>query len=129
MTLRRILAAAGAGITAFLLVTVAVIEVVRVDPGAGILGVLAGAVAGALVVLGALYAVDGDDCPRIWAVEAAAAFGYVVVGLQALSYVNAPGVRTTLTVPLVVAVAAVAACVVLAGEWYRHRSSHREPAG
>lgn len=110
----------GAGLTTFGLVAVVVIELVEVDPGAGILGVGLGAVAAIMVVAGVV--VSGADAPRHlrWGLTAVAAFGYTVLAVMFVSYSNVvgPGV---VTVPRAVLVGAVVAGAVLAGLWWTRR--------
>lgn len=87
--LRSLVLAAGVAVTAFVLFAVAVIEIVRVDPGAGILGVGVGAVAAAVAFAAIATRPRAALGPR-GPIETIAGFGWALVLLFALSYVNVP---------------------------------------
>lgn len=107
----RFLVGLGAGFTTFLLVAVLVIEAVAVDPGAGILGVLAGAVVG-VAVLGAVVLTFEDAHVTLRSgFQAVAAFGYTALVLFFLEYANVGGLRPAIDV-VSVAVAATIAAVI-----------------
>ncbi len=110
---RTLVVAVGSALTAFLLVAVVVIEVVAVDPGAGIVGVVLGVLAGG-VAFAAVVATPRDRRGPRGVVEAVAAFGWTVLVVLALSYVNAPGARSVGGVATVAVAAVVAVAVGVA---------------
>jgi hypothetical protein len=100
----------GAGLATFLLVTVLVIELLAFEFSAIValpIGLLAG-VAGLLLVV--LTFSDAGRIGRGLSV-AAAGFGYAVLSLLAVSYVNLGGLRSDLSTTLVVTVAASVAAL------------------
>jgi hypothetical protein len=110
---RRVLTASGAGVTTFLLVTVAVIELLDFEFSA-IIGLPVGLLAGlvALVVLWVRLSALGPSVRR--AVGAYATFGLTVLGLLALRYVDiGRGVFSTTVITGIGAVTAVLAYIVL----------------
>lgn len=126
MTPHKLTTLLGTPATTFLLVAAAVIEAVSAatgaDVGPGIVGVLVGAVAAlaALVLVAWRWERLGDPARH-------ALLGYATVGLtflflSALSYVNVPGARETLSVPLNAGIAVVVAVVVTAVAWQSGRS-------
>lgn len=120
---RSLAVAGGVALTTALLVGVAVVEMVRVDPGAGILGVGSGLLAGTLAF--AAVASRGDDTLGPSGVaEGAAAVGWTVLALLALSYVNAPGMRSLDITGLATVATAVGAAVGLV---VRLRGRRRRP--
>lgn len=87
MNARRPLTAIGAGITAFLVVAVAVIELLTVEFSA-IIGLPIGLVTGLVVaVVVFLQHDDGSDTLR-WLAAALAGFGYGLIATVGASYVN-----------------------------------------
>ena len=129
MNLQRLAAVAGAAVTSFLLVgaatIVAVVAATGADVGPGIIGVFAGVAAG-LVAATLVASRWGRVGPRTRSlVLGYAAFGLTVVFLASLSYVNAPGARDLLSVPLNVAIGAVVALAVAVG---RGRLGRAAPA-
>lgn len=116
MTTRTIVAAAGSAATTFLLVGAAVIEAVTAatgaDIGPGIVGVGLGALAA--IVAFVLVSIRWSRLGTVeqWILLGYAAFGLSFLFLSALGYVNVPGARTTLSVPLNAAIAAVVAIAV-----------------
>lgn len=119
MDLRSLLAGIGAGFTAFAITAVLVIEIVEVDPGAGILGVGLGALVG-IAVLG-IVSVRLDDAgdQLRWATEAIAGFGWTALFLLFLSYGDIAGLRSVLSPTSTVVVAAVVAVMIFLGNWIR----------
>ncbi|MFB6353894.1 MAG: permease [Halobacteriales archaeon] len=115
MTLRKLAAVVGAGVTTFLVIGAATIEALTAtiggDIGPGIVGVLVGAVAGLLAVAAVQWRWSALD--RRWrsALLGYAAFGLTVLFLAFLSYVNVPGVDDYLGLPLNLGIAAVVALV------------------
>lgn len=115
----QLLAAVGSALTTLLLVGAVVIEAVAAvtgaDVGPGIVGVAVAALA-ALVVL-VLVAARWDRLP--WTarpfVLGYAAFGLAFLALAALSYVNVPGARQHLSVPLNAGISIVVAALVAVG--------------
>lgn len=123
MNLRRPIVGFGAAITTFVFVAVLVIETVRVDPGAGILGVLLGT--GSAIVTFTIIALkfDAVDPPLRWGIEAGAGFGYSVLVLLGLSYANVAGLRSAITPTSIVTIATITAVAVLLRSWSRrHRT-------
>lgn len=113
MNVRKPAIAIGAGITAFLVVAVAVIELLAFEFSAIIglpIGLLAG-IAVAVVVL--LKHDDISDAPR-WVAAALAGFGYGIIATYAASYVNLVDTQfeTTLAIGAVAGVLAVVLAVV-----------------
>jgi hypothetical protein len=118
MNSRRVAAALGAGVAVFLVVAVAVIELLAFEFSA-LVGLPVGLAAGAGVALlvSLRYPEFGREARA--AVDAAAGFGVAVLAVQAVSYVNLAGLRSALSTDLTVVVAAVAAVVVGAASWLR----------
>lgn len=116
MNPRKPIAALGAAATTFLLVGVVVIEAVAAatgaDVGPGIVGVGVGALAELAALLLVGWRWDATSEPIHHVLLAYATVGLVFLFLSALSYVNVPGARTYLSVPLNVGIAVVAALVV-----------------
>jgi hypothetical protein len=125
MHLRAALAAAGVAVTAFLLVTVAVIELLAFEFSA-IVAVPVGLIAAvvAFVAVFAEFRFAGTLVRR--AAAAVAGFGYAVLALLAAGYVNLGGLRSVLGVDVVVATGAVTAAAVYLGLWAHER---RDVAG
>jgi len=119
MTPRHLLAALGAAATTFLLVGAVVIEVVSAATGADVGPGIVGVGVGALAAIAALALVSwrwnrlSEAAQHL--VLGYAAFGLAFLLLSALSYVNVPGARTYLSVPLNAGIAAVVAVVVALG--------------
>jgi hypothetical protein len=87
MDIRHALTALGAGLTTGLLVAVLVIEILAVEFSVLVglpVGILAGLVV--LATVGVIF--DGLDAMERRALTAYAAFGFAVIGLAALAYVN-----------------------------------------
>lgn len=117
VNLSRILIGVGTGITAFLLVAILVIELVQVDPGAGILGVGAGTLAGIVVfVVVVMLLGDASDFIR-WGVASVAGFGWMALIVSFLSYANIAGLRSFITPRNTAVIAAGAAVAVYTGSW------------
>lgn len=119
MALRYPLVAGGVGLTTFGLVAVAVIELVEVDPGAGILGVGLGALAGMLAFVLVFMRLDTVTRPVGLALHALAAFGYAVLGVLFVSYANVGGLRPAITATTAVLAGVVVAVLVGVGSWLR----------
>lgn len=111
MGYRRFLVGLGAGTTAFLLVAVLVIEAVAVDPGAGILGVLLGAMVGVAVLGTVVLKFEEADGTLQSGIQAVAAFGYVVLVLYFVEYANVGGLRSAIDTVSVAVAATIAAIV------------------
>lgn len=110
MNLRPVVVGLGLGVVTFGLVTVGVIEVVRVAPVAGILGVIAGGVGAVAVAVGGGLLYRRLDPTGQSLFETIAAFGYALVAVGVAVYL---GARVDTTVA--VAAAAVAAVFYLVG--------------
>jgi hypothetical protein len=113
MDARRLITATGAGITAFLLVTVAVVELLAIEFSA-LIGLPIGIVAGIAVTVVVFLNHDGAfDLFRLIA-AALAGFGYGIMATVAASYVNLLDVQfeTRLTIGAIAGVLAVALAVV-----------------
>ncbi|MCD2199553.1 hypothetical protein LPA44_06545 [Halobacterium sp. KA-4] len=117
---RTVLSALGAGITTFLVVAIAVIELLPFEFSA-LVGLPAGLLAGGAVF--AAIAVRYDQAGEVlrYAVDAAAGFGLAIVTLQAVSYVNLAGLRSVLSVDVTVAVAAVVGVLAAVASWLMDR--------
>lgn len=119
MVLKRLALGGGVALTVFGVVAVVIIEAVSVDPVAGILGV----VVGALFAIGAFAVVvsafDGGSQTFRRDVVAVAAFGYTALFVLALSYVNLAGLRSVIDPTLVVVVAGIVAVLVWVSLWGR----------
>lgn len=111
MGFRRFLVGLGAGITTFLLVAVVVIEAVAVDPGAGILGVLAGAIIGGAILGAVAYKFEDADAALQSGIQAVAAFGYTALVLFFLEYANVAGLRSVIDTVSIAVTATIAAVV------------------
>lgn len=120
MNPRRALSALGAGVTTFLVVAVAVIELLAVEFSA-LVGLPVGLVAG--IAVAARY--DRLDAAPRYVVDAVAAFGLAVVAVQAVSYVDLAGLRSMLSTGVTVAVAVVAAVVAAVASWFTDRRERR----
>lgn len=122
MNASRILVGIGTGITAFLLVAIVVIEIIQVDPVAGIFGVGAGAVAG-IIAFGVVLVLIGDaPDPIRWGVAAVAGFGWTVLIVSFLSYANIAASRSVITPSRTAVIGAGAAVAVYISLWVRrHR--------
>ena len=122
---RMLLAAIGSGVTTLLLVGAIVIEAVAgatgADVGPGIVGVAVGVLAAlvALVLVVARWSRLSATARHL--VLGYAAFGLAFLGLSALSYVNVPGARQVLSVPLNAGIALVVAVLVAAVSQLRTR--------
>jgi len=120
VTARRALLAVGAGLTTLLVVGGLLTALLPFEFSA-LVGLPVGLLAGLLAAVLTLGAPIRPGTPGGRAVRAYAAFGYVVVGLAALSYVNVAGFRGTLTVTQWAAVGVLAAVTVYLGLWLRTR--------
>ncbi|MCD2203485.1 hypothetical protein [Halobacterium sp. KA-6] len=117
---RTVLSALGAGITTFLVVAVAVIELLPFEFSA-LVGLPVGLLVGG-AVFAAVAARYDEAAPVLrYAVDAAAGFGLAVVVLQAVSYVNLAGLRSALSVDVTVAVAAFAGVIATVASWLMDR--------
>jgi len=87
MDIRHGLAALGAGLTTGLLVAVLVIEILSFEFSV-LVGLPVGTLAGLVVLATVGVAFDGLDATERRALTAYAAFGFTVVGLAVLAYVN-----------------------------------------
>lgn len=124
VNVRSLAVAGGVALTTALLVGVAVVEVVRVDPGAGILGVGLGLLCGA-VAFAAVASRRHEALAPVGLVEAAAAFGWTILAVLALSYVNAPGVRSLDATAIATVATAVGAAVGLVVRLRGRRRANR----
>jgi len=122
MDSRRLLVGFGTAITAFLVVAVLVIEIVRVDPGAGILGVLSGAVAGIATFVGVSLGLKNASGSLRMGLEAIAGFGYSVLAFGVLRYADVAGLRSIIGVRSVIVVSALVAVIVFL--WSRFRETN-----
>lgn len=120
MSEHRILTAVGAGLTAFLLVTVAVIEVLGFEFSA-MLALPVGIVAGLVVLLVATSGLQRAGTTSRRLAQAAAGFGYTVLLLLAVRYVNVGGIRGRLSVMDVIGAAVGIAIAVFLLSWFRTR--------
>jgi hypothetical protein len=120
MHLRAALAAVGAAVTAFLLVTVAGIELLAFEFSA-----LVAVPVGLLVAVVAFVAVFAEfrfagTVPRRVA-TAVAGFGYAVLVLLLVGYLNLAGLRGAVGTDLVVVAGVVTAVAVYLGLWAHER--------
>lgn len=123
MALQRLTLGLGAALTTFGVVAVVVIQAIRVDPVAGILGVGLGAL-WALGVFAAVFLTIENASPTIRRdVTAIAVFGYVAAGVLFLSYANVAGLRSAISPSVVVGAGVVAGIVAWVALW---RRNHRE---
>ncbi|UPV76678.1 hypothetical protein M0R89_20980 (plasmid) [Halorussus limi] len=83
-----------------------------VDPGAGILGVLIGAVVGAAVLVTVTLKFEDTDAALQSGIQAVAAFGYVALVLSFLRYANVAGLRSVTDVVSIAVMATIAAVVM-----------------
>jgi hypothetical protein len=120
MNTRVTVAATGAGATAFLVVAVAVVELLPVEFSA-LVGLPAGVLAGGavLVLIGTRY--DRLRGASRYAVDAAAGFGVAVFVVQAVRYVNLAGLRSALTLESTAGVAVLAAVLAALVSWWWSR--------
>lgn len=120
MSEHRVLTAVGAGLTAFLLVTVALVELLAVEFSA-MLALPVGIIAGLVVLLVATSGLQhaGPTSRRL--AQAAAGFGYTVLLLLAVRYVNIGGIRGRLSVTDVIGAAIGIAVAVFLLSWFRTR--------
>jgi hypothetical protein len=118
MNSRALVAAAGAGLTTFLVVAVLLIEALPFEFSA-IVGLPAGAVVGVLVaaLVTASYADAGRAVRAV--VDGAAAFSYAALAALAVRYVDLAGLRGAVTLPRLAGFAAVVAVAVAAVSWFR----------
>lgn len=113
---RALPSAVGVGVTAFLLAAVAVVEALEWEFSA-IVGVPVGIVAGVFAAtLVALWAPGLGRTPRA-GVDAVAGFGYGVLALWLVRYVDLGGLRSTLTVDALAGGALVVAAVAGVVSW------------
>jgi|GEM_PF-1717264 hypothetical protein len=115
MRLHRLLSAVGVAVVAFGVVAVVVIEAFgsTADVGAGILGVVAGAIAAIVAFVVVTIYVEGLAGIARWAVDAVAVGGLTLVAVGAVVYVDVVSLETTTAL----AIAAFAAIVAFAGGW------------
>lgn len=113
---RKLAAFLGAPVTTFLLAAAITIEALTAatgaDVGPGIVGVLVGALAAIAAFLLVAWRWDRLSDAARHLLAGYAAFGLAFLFLSALSYVNVPGARQYLDVPLNLGVAAVVAVAV-----------------
>lgn len=120
MHLRAGLAAAGVAVTTFLLVAVAVIALLPFEFSA-IVGLPVGLLAGivAFVAVFAEYRFAGPTARRV--TLAVAGFGYTILALLFVGYVNLGGLRGAIGPELLVVLGVVVAAAVYLGLWARER--------
>lgn len=116
MNMRAASAAVGAGIAVFLVVAVAVIELLNVEFSA-IVGLPVGLVVGAAVATFVATQYDALAGPARYAVDAAAGFGLALVALLAVSYVNLAGLRSELSTDVTVGIAVLVALLAALASW------------
>lgn len=126
MDARTILTGLGVAVTGFVLTAVAVIELVRVDPVAGILGVLAGAVAALALLAGVLMRGDALTGPAELGLDGAAGFGWTLLVVMVLNYVHVLEVDGA--TPAVLA-ALVGGLLAVLASWTRRRREGRATSG
>ena len=122
MHLRAALAAAGVAVTAFLLVAVAVIALLPFEFSAIVglpVGLLAGVVA--FVAVFAEYRFAGATGRRV--TLAVAGFGYTILALLFVGYVDLGGLGGAVGPELLVVLGAVVATGVYLGLWARDRDA------
>lgn len=121
MNVRTALVALGTGLTVTLLTAVLLIEALPYEFSAIVglpVGVLAGVVTTLLVV--GRY---GEGQPAVWRlVDGLAGFGFAVVILLAVLYVDLAGLSSWIDLPALVAGAVFAAVAVSIFSWYHDRS-------
>lgn len=110
MTLRRPITAVGAGVTAFLVVAVSVIELLDFEFSA-IVGLPVGLIAGIVVFVLVLLRHDDADERLRWALAGFAGFGYGILLALGTAYVNLFDVGFEGTVAVGVAAAVIASLV------------------
>lgn len=118
MNLRTPVVAFGAGVTAFLVVTVLVIEALDFEFSA-LIGLPVGVLVGAVAFAAVLVKYDDVGDPLRWTLAGVAGFGYAVFAVLAADYVHLVelGVTPTVGVAFVVGgLVAVAAAVLDSGE-------------
>lgn len=108
--------AVGAGVTVFLTVAVAVIELVDVEFSA-LVGLPVGLLAGVAVTVGIAMRYGALVGFVRYTVDAAAGFGFAIVALLAVSYVNLGGLRTELSTAVTVGIALLTAAVAAVASW------------
>lgn len=127
MNYPKLVTAAGAAVTTFLLVGAATIEALLAtigdDIGPGIVGVFVGVVAGLTVAAAVSWRWPMLGERGRTALLAYAAFGLTIVFLAFLSYVNTPGVDAYLGLQTNLVTAAAVALVAALGRWQLSRSS------
>jgi hypothetical protein len=120
MQSRTVLTALGAGITTLLLVSVLGIELIPVEFSALValpLGVVAGL--GAVVLV--LGSFDQLNHRVQHTVVAVAGFGYTILALSVVSYVNLAGLRSAITVERALALALGVAVALYVDQWLTTR--------
>lgn len=116
MNMRIAGTAVGAGITVFLVVVVAIIELLNVEFSA-LVGLPVGLLAGTAVAVVVAARYDALAGPARYTVDAAAGFGFAVVALLAVSYVNLAGLRSELSTDVTVVIAILAAALTALASW------------
>lgn len=112
MAIRKALVSVGVGATTFLVVTVAVIELLGGDFPSVFIALPIGLVAGVAALLGVSVGLDADSSRLVQSTAAAiAAFAYVLLGLLFLRY-SVASVRSLLTFGPLVGASLVAAATV-----------------
>lgn len=109
-------AAVGLGITVFLVVAVAIIELLNVEFSA-LVGLPIGLLAGAAVAIVVAVQYDSLAGPARYAVDAGAGFGFAVVVVLAVRYVNLAGLRSELSTGVTVGIAVLAAALAALASW------------
>lgn len=117
---RTILGAVGAGLTTFLLVTVAVIEVLDFE-FSPLVALPIGLLVGVGVTVGVFMTYPGAKRSVRRAITAYGGFGYAVLMLAAVSYVNLAGLRSTISVPLMASAGVGTTVLLYVGLWLRER--------
>lgn len=107
MDLRKPITAVGAGVTAFIVVAVSVIELLEFEFSA-IVGLPVGLIAGIVVFVLVLLRHDDIDEPLRWALAGFAGFGYGILLALGTAYVNLFDVGFEGTVAVGVAAAVIA---------------------
>lgn len=122
MNPRTVGIAVGAGVATFLVVAVALIEALPFEFSA-IVGLPVGLLAGALVFVAIVVTGDSLGPVARRSVAGVAGFGYAVVLLLAVRYVNLVGLRSAITVESLVAVAVAVGVAVFVASWVAGRES------
>jgi len=122
MNRRAPIVGVGCGVTAFALVAGIIITVIQVDLVAGILGVLAGGMAGALTLVAVTFQYRRFRPRQHWLAEGAAGLGYALVVFGAVTYLDVPVVGR-LGTTIVVAICLIVGALAGVAAWRRDRSA------